>query len=64
MQVSLRVQASPSSQVAPSFFGGFEHVRVVDEHVPATWHWSIGLQSASILQGQESPVGGAEQTPD
>jgi hypothetical protein len=56
------VHALPSSQAVPSTASGFEQVRVVGEQVPATWHWSSGTQSASVLQGQESPDG--EHTPD
>src|SRR5256885_1283029 len=37
-QVSVRVQALPSSQVAPSGFAGLEQRPVVGSHTPASWH--------------------------
>jgi len=37
-QVSVCVHASPSLQVVPSAFAGFEHWPVAGLHVPATWH--------------------------
>jgi hypothetical protein len=37
-QVSLRVQASPSSQATPSGRAGFEHSPVRGLQVPASWH--------------------------
>jgi hypothetical protein len=39
-QVSVWVQALPSSQVVPSAFCGLVHSPVPGMHVPASWHWS------------------------
>src|SRR5437870_1950887 len=36
-QVSVRVQAVPSSQAAPSGFAGLEHVPVAGSQEPAAW---------------------------
>ncbi len=36
--VSVRVHASPSSQVVPFGFAGLEHAPVDGLHVPASWH--------------------------
>ena len=44
-QVSVRVQALPSVQDAPSCFGGFVQVPVSGMHVPTSWHWSAALQA-------------------
>jgi len=48
-QVSVCVQALPSLQVLPLAFAGLEHVPVVGEHVPATWHWSEAVQTTGLL---------------
>ena len=45
LHVSVCVQASPSSQLAPFALGGFEQVPVLGLHVPATWHWSVAVQT-------------------
>jgi hypothetical protein len=37
-QVSLVVQASPSSHATPSAFAGLEHWPVAGSQVPASWH--------------------------
>jgi hypothetical protein len=37
------VQALPSLHAVPSCAGGFEHAPVAGLHVPAEWHWSLGL---------------------
>src|SRR5438034_410317 len=44
-QVSVCVQALPSSQGVPSSCGGSEQVPVAGLHVPAAWHWSEGLHT-------------------
>ena len=36
--VSACVQRSPSLQAEPSALFGFEHIPVVGEHVPGSWH--------------------------
>jgi hypothetical protein len=43
-QLSARVQALPSSHVAPSALVGFEQAPVVGSHVPGAWHWSAAAQ--------------------
>src|SRR5205823_6212957 len=48
-QVSVRVQAVPSSQAAPSGFAGLEHVPVAGSQVPAAWHWSAGAQTTGFV---------------
>ena len=47
-QLSLCVQASLSLQAVPSDAFGFEHVPVAGLHVPATWHWSLALQTTGF----------------
>src|SRR5437879_10317641 len=51
-QVSVCVQALPSLQALPLTFAGFEHVPVVGEQVPATWHWSEAVQTTGLLPVQ------------
>jgi len=51
-QVSVCVQALPSLQALPLVFGGLEHVPVVGEQVPATWHWSEAVQATGLLPAQ------------
>src|SRR5437016_12256785 len=51
-QVSVWVQALPSLQVLPLAFGGFEHVPVAGEQVPAVWHWSEAVQTTGLLPVQ------------
>jgi len=46
--VSPVVQALPSLQALPLIFTGFEHVPVVREQVPATWHWSEAVQTTGL----------------
>jgi len=46
--VSPVVQALPSLQALPFIFTGFEHVPVVGEQVPATWHWSEAVQTTGL----------------
>src|SRR6266403_992324 len=47
-QVSLLVHLSPSSQVAPSAFGGFEQVPVAPSQVPTSWHWSSAVHTTAV----------------
>jgi hypothetical protein len=47
-QVSLCVHAFPSSHVASSGRGGFEHAPVAGLQVPAAWHWSDGVQTTGL----------------
>ena len=46
------VQALPSLQALPLIFTGFEHVPVVGEQVPTTWHWSEAVQTTGLLPVQ------------
>src|SRR5207249_691573 len=48
-QVSVRVQALPSWQAAPSGFAGFEHAPVAGAQVPASWPWSAGAQVTGFV---------------
>src|SRR5438552_7872148 len=48
-QVSVRVQALPSLQAAPSGFAGFEHAPVAGSQAPASWHWSAGAQVTGFV---------------
>jgi len=41
---SFCVQGLPSLQPVPFGALGFEHIPVLELHVPATWHWSIAVQ--------------------
>jgi len=47
-QVSVWVQALPSSQVLSLAFAGFEHVPVAGSQVPAVWHWSEAVQTTAL----------------
>jgi len=47
-QVSVCVQAFPSLQAVPFAFCGFEHSPLPGSHVPATWHWSLALQTTGL----------------
>src|SRR2546430_17589219 len=53
--VSVRVHASPSSQVAPFGFAGLEHAPVDGLHVPASWHWSWAAQATGAPGAQLPP---------
>jgi hypothetical protein len=44
-QVSVCVQALPSLHDVPLFAFGFEQTPVDGAQVPATWHWSLGVQT-------------------
>jgi hypothetical protein len=44
-QVSGVVQAIPSSHVLPSGFAGLVHWPVAELQLPASWHWSLAVQT-------------------
>src|SRR5262245_61864137 len=46
-QVSVWVQRFPSLQASPSVFLGLEHTPPL--HVPATWHWSLAVQTIGLV---------------
>src|SRR5947208_15357340 len=48
MHWSWEVEASPSSQVAPSGRAGFEHSPVAGSQVPGSWHWSWAVQTTGF----------------
>src|SRR6266851_1270947 len=54
-QVSLCVQASPSSHPAPSGLLGFEHSPVAGLQVPASWHWSWAVQTTGLPPAHAPP---------
>jgi predicted membrane protein len=45
---SLCVQASASLHAEPSAFAGSEQVPLAGSHVPASWHWSLGVQTTGL----------------
>src|SRR6185369_6936019 len=47
-QVSLCVQALPSSHDEPFALLGFEQSPVSGSHVPALWHWSDAVQTTGF----------------
>ncbi len=51
-QVSVRVQASPSSHAVPSASSGVEQSPLAGSHWPAPWHWSMGWQTTAPLPAQ------------
>lgn len=51
-QVSICVQAFPSSQTAPSCLVGLEHVPEAGSQVPALWHWFSGEQMVGFAPVQ------------
>lgn len=51
------VQRLASSQEAPSALLGLVQIPLARSQLPATWHWSCGLQSASALQLQATVTG-------
>jgi hypothetical protein len=55
-QVSVWVQASPSSQAAPSGLTGFEHTPSVGSQVPAVWHWSSEVHVTGVLAPTQTPL--------
>lgn len=42
-QESVCVHALPSLQDEPLGLAGLEHIPVAASHVPASWHWSMGI---------------------
>ena len=50
--VSLCVQALPSSQPLPFVLLGFEQVPVDGSQVPASWHWSLAVQTTGLAPVQ------------
>jgi hypothetical protein len=49
------MQATPLPHEVPSCWGGFEHVPVDGEHVPATWHESSGVQLTVVVGEPQAP---------
>src|SRR5947199_10867780 len=47
-QVSVRVQASPSSQGAPLGLAGLLQTPVAGLQAPAAWHWSAAVRRAGL----------------
>jgi hypothetical protein len=54
-QASFLVQALPSLHATPLGAGGFEHAPVSGMHVPATWHWSLGVHTTGFDPVQTPP---------
>src|SRR5438552_1433350 len=51
-QVSVRVQASPSSHGAPLSLAGLLQAPVVGSQVPAVWHWSAAVHTMGFAPTQ------------
>src|SRR6266571_5228375 len=51
-QVSVCVQALPSSHAVPSVAVGLEEMPVAGSHVPVTWHWPSAVQVTGLLPTQ------------
>src|SRR5207247_1200051 len=51
-QVSVCVQGLPSLQAVPLLVCGLEHWPVAVSQVPATWHWSVAVQTTGLLPVQ------------
>src|SRR5438552_3718383 len=51
-QVSVRVQALPSLQGAPSALAGLLHAPVAGWQVPAVWHWSDAVHTTGFAPPQ------------
>src|SRR5438477_374544 len=51
-QASVRVQALPSSQGAPSSLAGLLQAPVVGSQVPAVWHWSAAVHTTGFAPTQ------------
>jgi len=51
-QLSLRVQALPSSQGAPLALAGLLQVPVAGSQVPAVWHWSEAVHTTGFAPTQ------------
>jgi hypothetical protein len=48
LHASVRVQSEPSSQGDPVARFGLLHVPLVGSHVPASWHWSLGVHTRGV----------------
>src|SRR5205823_14513343 len=61
VQVSVRVQALPSSHGAPSSLAGLLHRPVAGLQAPAAWHWSAAVHTTGVAPpqrpGPESSTG-------
>src|SRR5882672_9926180 len=55
-QASLTVHGLPSLHAVPSFAAGFEQVPVPGSQVPATWHWSLAVQTTGFCPMQTPPI--------
>ena len=55
VHTSVTVHMLPSSQAVPSALAGLEQTPVVVSQVPATWHWSEGMQATGFMPVQ-TPV--------
>jgi hypothetical protein len=53
--VSVCEHALPSVHAVPSVFGGFVHAPFSGLHVPALWHWSLGLHTTGFVPTQVPP---------
>src|SRR5256884_8150518 len=51
-QVSVCVQALPSSHGAPLSLGGLLQTPVAGLQVPAVWHWSAGVHTTGVAPTQ------------
>ncbi|TMA94472.1 MAG: hypothetical protein E6J77_03570 [Deltaproteobacteria bacterium] len=51
-QVSVSVQASPSSQAEPSALSGLEQMPLAGSQTPASWHWSRAAQTTGFVPRQ------------
>ena len=54
-QVSVCVQAFPSTQTVPLLFGGFVHTPELVSHAPTRWHWSEAVQVFGFEPVQAPP---------
>jgi hypothetical protein len=65
-QVTFKSHALPSLHALPLGAVGFEHWPVAGLHVPATWHWSLAVQTTGV-DGTQCPapshVGAVEHAP-
>jgi hypothetical protein len=52
-QLSACVHALPSLHVVPSALGGSEQMPLAGLHMPATWHWSLALQTTEFVPVHE-----------
>jgi hypothetical protein len=49
------VQALPSLHAVPLGAGGFEQAPVSGLHVPAKWHWPLGVHTTGVDPVQAPP---------